>query len=50
LKIAPRTSTVARLRAEHRAVLGAVAQRRPAEAADLVRAHIEGFYAEARVG
>ncbi|MHA7620576.1 FadR/GntR family transcriptional regulator [Cellulosimicrobium cellulans] len=38
--------TAARLRAEHRAVLGAVAGGDGERAARAVRAHIEGFYAE----
>ncbi len=38
--------TAARLRAEHRAVLSAVAEGDGERAAREVRAHIEGFYAE----
>ncbi|MNW67177.1 FCD domain protein [compost metagenome] len=41
----PRTAV--RLRAEHRAVLDAVARGDGAGAADAVREHIEGFYREA---
>lgn len=41
------SATVARLRAEHRAVLALVEAGRPEEAADAVRAHIERFCAEA---
>ncbi|MGQ7297776.1 FadR/GntR family transcriptional regulator [Quadrisphaera sp. KR29] len=40
-------ATAARLRAEHRGVLDAVAAGRAHEASALVRAHIEGFAAEA---
>lgn len=40
-------ATAARLREEHRAVLDAVASGRGAEASAMVRAHIEGFAAEA---
>ncbi len=39
--------TAARLRAEHRAILDAVATGDPGQAAERVRAHIEGFYREA---
>lgn len=43
-------ATVKGLRAEHRAVLTAVAEHRPAAAAHLVTQHIEGFYRSARLG
>ena len=42
-------TTAARLRAEHRGILEAVRSGRPGEAAERVRAHIEGFYREAEL-
>lgn len=44
------TSTVDRLRHEHRSVLDLVRAGSADEAAEAVRAHIEGFYAEAELG
>ncbi|MGJ3189373.1 FadR/GntR family transcriptional regulator [Paenarthrobacter sp. FR1] len=43
-------ATSTRLRAEHRAILAAVNSNDGAEAAELVAAHIQGFYTEAGVG
>ncbi|MFJ4209724.1 FadR/GntR family transcriptional regulator [Paenarthrobacter sp. NPDC089675] len=43
-------ATCARLRAEHRAILAAVNANDGGAAAELVAAHIRGFYAEAGVG
>ena len=43
-------ATSARLRAEHRAILEAVNANDGGRAAELVAAHIRGFYAEAGVG
>ncbi|GAA4658089.1 FCD domain-containing protein [Kineococcus glutinatus] len=43
------STTAHRLRAEHREVVRAVRAGDPARAADAVRAHIEGFSAEARL-
>ncbi|MFJ5954386.1 FadR/GntR family transcriptional regulator [Paenarthrobacter sp. NPDC092416] len=43
-------ATSSRLRAEHRAILAAVNANDGGSAADLVAAHIEGFYKEAGVG
>ena len=42
-------ATAARLRAEHRGILAAVEGGAPGEAAERVRAHIEGFYREAEL-
>lgn len=43
-------ATCARLRAEHRAILTAVNNHDGGKAAELVAAHIQGFYTEAGVG
>ncbi|MFI2565736.1 FadR/GntR family transcriptional regulator [Paenarthrobacter sp. NPDC018779] len=43
-------ATSGRLRAEHRAILAAVTANDGGKAADLVAAHIRGFYTEAGVG
>ncbi|ASN21472.1 FadR/GntR family transcriptional regulator [Arthrobacter sp. YN] len=43
-------ATSARLRAEHRAILAAVNNHDGGKAAELVAAHIQGFYKEAGVG
>ncbi|MDZ4091325.1 MAG: hypothetical protein U1D68_08980 [Arthrobacter sp.] len=43
-------STAARLRAEHRGILAAIASHDGGRAAQLVADHIEGYYAEAGLG
>ncbi len=43
-------ATCSRLRAEHRAILAAVNNNDGGKAAELVAAHIQGFYKEAGVG
>jgi DNA-binding FadR family transcriptional regulator len=40
--------TLARLTEEHAAILAAIEDRRPAEAGEIMRDHVLGFYEEAR--
>jgi GntR family transcriptional regulator, transcriptional repressor for pyruvate dehydrogenase complex len=42
-------STADRLRAEHRGIVAAVIEGRPAEATERIRSHISGYYTESRV-